>query len=115
MSNQERLEVSARTVHGLRTQAQHLEDEVRLCAQALKDARFELQQESEMRARKEKEVSALKSEGDELANNSEVLRMEEERLRLQSGQVREELAKGKREGELIRGQAETLKDKIMKT
>lgn len=107
--------MSAKTVTNLRGQVQLLEDEARIRAQALKDAKYEVQRITDLSQRKEEETLELQSMNDDLATASEAKRGEEERFRQLVGQVREELNKGKREGSLAREQTDSFKEKTLKT
>ena len=102
-------------MHGLRAQVQHLEDEARLGAQALKDAKFEVQQIMELKQRKEDEAHDLACQSEDHAAATLTKRAEEERVRQLIAQMREELGKGRREAGLIKEQTDNMKEKTLKT
>lgn len=80
----------------MRLQAEHLEEEMRLRAQALKEAKFGAQQLIAFENRKEDEATEARIKFQEQKSLGEVRKMEEERTRLQLGQLREEVDKGRK-------------------
>lgn len=87
--NQERLELSARNVCELRLQAEHLEEELKLRTQAFKEAKYAAQQLIALENRKEDEATEARIRFQEQKSLGDVKKMEEERTRLQLGQLRE--------------------------
>lgn len=114
-SNQERLELSVRSVSELRLQAEHLEEELKLRGQALKEAKFAAQQLVALENRKQDEATEARIRFQEQKSLADARKVEEERTRLQLAQVREEVEKGRRENASIRGQADSVTEKAYKT
>lgn len=81
--------MSARNVFELKVQAEHLDGELRLKSQNLKEAKFNTQQLVDFEGKKQDEATEKAIMHQELRSLGEVGRMEEERLRLQIGQLRE--------------------------
>lgn len=114
-NNQERLELSVRGVQELRAQAEQLGEELRVRTAALREAKFGWQQLSELAGRREEEVGEARVRLQEQRGLEEVRAMEQERTRLQAGQVREEVEKGRRENALLRQHADDLRERTHKT
>jgi hypothetical protein len=107
--------MSARSVHELRLQSDHLEKDLRLKGQSLKEAKYNTQQLLDLDNRKEEECTEIKVKVQEQRNLAEVRKIEEERSRLQIAQMKEEVEKGRRENSLIRSQTDALNEKSYKT
>lgn len=80
-----------RNVQELRIQSDHVAQELRLKAQMLKEIRSKTQELIEFSNRKEDESAEIKIKLQEQKSSGEVLRVEEERSRIQIGQLREEV------------------------
>lgn len=75
----------------LRLQAEHLEEELKLRGQALKEAKFASQQLVDFENRKEDEATEARIRLQEQKTLSEARKAEEDRIRLQCAQLREEV------------------------
>lgn len=78
-------------------QIDHLDNELKLKGLSLKEAKFHLQQLMEQANRKEDEVTDIQIKLQEYKSLSEIRKMEEERLKLQVLQLKEEVDKQKKE------------------
>lgn len=81
---------------------------MRLKAQSLKETRFQTQQLVDQENRKQDEATECMIKFQEQKNKGDVLKMEEDRTRLQIMQLREEVEKGKKEGNIIKIQTESI-------
>jgi septal ring factor EnvC (AmiA/AmiB activator) len=72
--------------------------------QLLKEVRSRTQELIELSNKKEDEATEIKIKFQEEKSHGEVLRVEEDRLRLQIAQLREEVEKTRRENSSIRNQ-----------
>lgn len=96
-------------------QANHVESELKIKAQALREANFHSQQLMECENRKEDEVADIQIKLQEQKNLSDVKRMEEERIKLQILQLREEVERQKKENSNIKKVTESNSEKCHKT
>lgn len=99
----------------LRIQSDHVAQELRLKAQMLKEIRSKTQELIEFSNRKEDESAEIKIKLQEQKSCGEVLRVEEERSRIQIGQLREEVEKIRRENGAVRTQNDLINEKCFKT
>ena len=83
INGEERLELTARNVQELRIQAEHFSEEVKVRAQALKEARQKTQELIDFSNQKEDEVTEMKIRFQEQKSCSDSLKLEEERTRVQ--------------------------------
>jgi hypothetical protein len=81
---------------------------MRLKSQSLKETRFTTQQLVDQENRKQDESTECMIKFQEQKNKGDVLKMEEDRTRLQIMQLREEVEKGKKEGNIIKIQTESI-------
>lgn len=107
--------MSVRCVNELRIQAEGLGEDLRLKMNSLKEAKFNSQQLVDYHNQKEEEGNEIKFKLQEQRNLADVRAMEQERTRLQTAQVREEVEKSRRENQLIRSQIDTISEKSHKT
>ena len=83
-------------------------EDLRLKMSSLKEAKFASQQLVDYHNQKEEESNEIKFKLQEQRNLGEVRAMEQERTRLLTAQVKEEVEKGRRENHLIRSQTDTI-------
>lgn len=114
-NGEERLELSVRNVQELRIQSEHIAEEMRARTQMLKEARSRTQELIEFSNKKEDEATEAKIRFQEQRSCGEALKAEEERLRLQTGQLREEVDKNRKENGAVRTQTDSINEKCFKT
>ena len=88
---------------------------MKLRAQALREVRQKTQELVDFSNQKEDESTEMKIKFQEQKSFADGLKLEEERVRVQVGQLREELDKNRKENSIIRCQNDSISEKCFKT